>query len=217
VDALLIEIQEALMKGKAPLVRELVEKCLSQGMEPGRIMNEGMVAAMSVIGQKFKANEMFMPEVMIAARAMNAGLEVLDPILSRGEGLYRGRLLLGTVRGDLHDVGKNMVSMMFRGGGFEVIDLGVDVPEARFVEAIKEHQPDIVGLSALLTMTVPQLRTTIQAIEEAGLRNRVIIMAGGAPVSGEYAQEIGADGWAPDAASAVGKAVELMEQKKKGD
>lgn len=205
------------MKGKAPLVRELVEKCLKLGMEPRRILNEGMVAAMTVIGQKFKTNEMFMPEVMIAARAMNAGLEVLDPILSQGDGLYKGRLLLGTIRGDLHDVGKNMVSMMFRGGGFEVIDLGVDVSEARFVEAVRQHEPDIVGLSALLTLTVPQIQTTIRAIEAAGLRNQVIIMVGGAPVSGQYAQEIGADGWAPDAASAVGNALELMKQKKKGE
>ena len=213
MESTLNKIAENLMKGNAPGVEHLVKSALDQGLEAETIMERGLVSAMSVIGHKFKNNQMYMPEVMIAARAMNAGLALLDPILSQSGSEPKGKLLLGTVRADLHDVGKNMVSMMFRGAGFEVIDLGVDVPEARFVEGIIEHSPDVVGLSALLTMTMPQLKSTIEAILEAGLKGQVVVMVGGAPVTEKHAEEIGADGWAPDAASAVDNAVALIDSR----
>ncbi|MBU0515310.1 MAG: corrinoid protein [Proteobacteria bacterium] len=213
-EEVLAQIASSLIKGQAPRVQELVQSCLDQGVAPETIMDQGLVSAMSLIGRRFKKGEIYMPEVMIAARAMNAGLAILDPVLSQSDVEPRGRLLLGTVRADLHDVGKNMVSMMFRGAGFEVIDLGVDVPEARFVEAMTEHSLDVVGLSALLTMTIPQLKSTIEAIVAAGLRDRAIVMVGGAPVTEAYALEIGADGWAPDAASAVDRALELMASRR---
>lgn len=206
----LTELFQALMKGNAPRVKELVEACLEQNIPAGEILEKGMVAAMAVIGEKFKKDEIFMPEVMIAARAMNTGLDVLDPVLTSAHVQPKGSVLLGTVHGDLHDVGKNIVSIMFRGAGFKVIDLGIDVTDEGFVEGIKEHNPDIVAMSALLTMTLPSMQSAIQAIEEANLRKAVIVMVGGAPVTEQYAQQIGADGWAPDAASAVEKAMQLM-------
>jgi 5-methyltetrahydrofolate--homocysteine methyltransferase len=170
---------------------------------------------MEVVGRKFKNDEMYMPEVMIAARAMNAGLELLDPILGQSDAAFRGEIILGTVRGDLHDVGKNMVSMMFRGAGFRVEDLGIDVAEERFVRAVQDRNPDILGLSALLSTTVPALKSTVDAFEEADLRESVIIMVGGAPVTQALADEIGADGYAADAASAVDKALELMASRQR--
>ncbi|MEW6266526.1 MAG: corrinoid protein [Thermodesulfobacteriota bacterium] len=210
MDSRFEEIAAALVRGDAVAVRAGVTICLETGVEPTEIMARGLIAGMGVIGHQFKNNEIYMPEVMIAARAMNAGLELLDPILSRADGPCRAKMILGTVRGDLHDVGKNMVSMFFRGAGYEVVDLGVDVPEARFVEAIREHRPRLVGLSALLSTTVPQLSSTVKALGEAGLRSGLVVMVGGAPVTQEYADSIGADGYAPDAASAVDKAAELL-------
>lgn len=211
---ILPQIAQALQRGDAPGVGAGVQEALDQGLSARDILDKALVATMAVIGRKFKNNEMYMPEVMIAARAMNAGLAVLDPILSQGEASYRGKLLLGSVRGDLHDVGKNMVSMMFRGAGFEVIDLGVDVAEDKFVAAVGEHRPDVVGLSALLTMTLSSMASTVTAIRDAGLRDRVMVMCGGAPVTGDFALKIGADGYAPDAASAVERARELMARRR---
>ncbi len=211
------EIRQALMKGRVETLKELVQSCLDGGVPPEEILDQGLLAAMAVVGDKFKNDEMFMPEVMIAARAMNGGLEVLDPILAATGCEPRGKVLLGTVRSDLHDVGKNMVSVMFRGAGYAVTDLGVDVAEERFVEAIREHHPDIVALSALLTLTLPNLRSTIQAIERAGLREQVVIMVGGAPVTESFAAEVGSDGWARDAASAVTRANELLAARRAGE
>jgi 5-methyltetrahydrofolate--homocysteine methyltransferase len=208
-------IAEGVIAGKAPLVKDLVQSCLDGGIDPGVVLQRGLVAGMEVVGRRFKADEMYMPEVMIAARAMNAGLAVLDPVLGESNVALRGKIVVGTVRGDLHDVGKNMVSMMFRGSGFQVEDLGIDVAEDRFTKAVKEQKPDILGLSALLSTTVPALKSTIDAIEEAGLRDKVVIMVGGAPVTQSFADEIGADGYAPDAASAVERALELMAASKK--
>jgi len=207
------EIAEALIKGQAPLVKELVETCLNNGVIPQEILSEGLIAGMSVIGRRFKADEIFLPEVMIAARAMNAGLEILDPVLSKTGAKPRGKIVLGTVKGDLHDVGKNLVSMIFRGAGFKVIDLGIDVPEGNFVDAVQENHPDILGLSALLTMTLPMMKTAIEAVDAAGLKDEVAIMVGGAPVTQGFADEIGAHGYAPDAATAVDRAIELMAAK----
>ncbi|MBU0516346.1 MAG: corrinoid protein [Proteobacteria bacterium] len=211
---ILPQIAQALQRGDAPGVGAGVQEALDQGLSPRDILDKALVATMAVIGHKFKNNEMYMPEVMIAARAMNAGLEILDPILSRSGASARGKLLLGSVRGDLHDVGKNMVSMMFRGAGFKVIDLGVDVAEDKFVAAVHEHRPDVVGLSALLTMTLSSMETTLTALKYAGLRDRVVVLCGGAPVTEDFALRVGADGYAPDAASAVERALELMAQRR---
>jgi 5-methyltetrahydrofolate--homocysteine methyltransferase len=204
------DISEALIKGKKPLVKELVQTCLSNGVPPQEILNKGLIAGMNVIGKRFKKDVIFLPEVMIAARAMNGGLEILDPILSKSNIEPRGKIVLGTVQGDLHDVGKNLVSMMFRGAGFKVIDLGIDVSHEKFIKAVKENHPDILGLSALLTMTLPMMKTTIEAVDTCGLKDEVIIMVGGAPVTQGLADEIGAHGYASDAVTAVEKAIELM-------
>lgn len=210
MEDLLRQIHQTLRAGNAPLTAELTQKALDQDIDPGVIMNQGLVATMDIIGQQFKADEIYMPEVMIAARAMNAALEVLEPILAASQHRPQGKFIIASVKGDLHDVGKNMVSMMMRGGGFQVIDLGVDVPPARILESIDREAPDIVGLSALLTSTLPSMEATIKAIGGAGFRGRVKIMVGGAPVSHQFAREIGSDGWAPDAASAVERARELV-------
>ncbi|MBW2104288.1 MAG: cobalamin-dependent protein, partial [Deltaproteobacteria bacterium] len=160
--------------------------------------------------------EIYMPEVMIAARAMNAGLEVLEPALVQSGAKPRGKVLLASVRADLHDIGKNMVAMMFRGAGYSVVDLGVDVHEDLILEAIAEHEPDVVGLSSLLTTTLPNMKKTVETLEKADLRGRVIIMVGGAPVTPEFAEGIGADGYAPDSASAVERAAELLAARGQG-
>jgi len=206
-------ISDSLIKGDASSVEELVTRALGQGLSPKLIMDDGLVAGMAVIGARFKNDEIYLPEVMIAARAMNTGLKVLEPALRDTNAEFKGTLVLGTVRGDLHDVGKNMVSMMFRGSGFEVIDLGIDVAEHTFVEKIREYHPEIVGLSALLSTTLPTMKSTIEAIDEASLREQTIIMVGGAPVTLEFTKAIGADGWAPDAASAVDAAETLLKRK----
>ncbi len=216
MDKRLIEIRTALMKGAAPAVRELVSACLDKGIPPDRILEEGMVSAMAIIGERFKRDEIYMPDVMIAARAMNAGLEVLEPALVQSGAKPRGKVLLASVRADLHDIGKNMVAMMFRGAGYSVVDLGVDVHEDLILEAIAEHEPDVVGLSSLLTTTLPNMKKTVETLEKADLRGRVIIMVGGAPVTPEFAEGIGADGYAPDSASAVERAAELLAARGQG-
>lgn len=207
------KISEAIVRGDQSVVKEEVARCLQAGIDPGLILQKGLIAGMEIVGDRFKRDEIFMPELMIAGRAMNAGLDVLDPVLGQGGVERMGKLLLGTVRSDLHDVGKNIVSMMFRGAGFEVIDLGIDVPEERFVRAIVEHAPDIVGLSALVSMTMPMMESTIRCIEESNLKDKVIIMVGGAPITQQFADRIGADGYAPDAATAVDIAKKLMRER----
>jgi len=167
------------------------------------VLNDGLIAGLSVVGEKFKANEFYVPEVLIAARAMKSGMEILAPKLSEAGVEPIGRIVLGTVKGDLHDIGKNLVSMMLQGGGFEVIDLGTDVPTEKFVSAAKENDAKVVGLSALLTTTMPQMGEVVKAIQEAGLKGKVKTIIGGAPVTQGFADEIGADGYASDAAAAV--------------
>jgi len=175
-----------------------------------KILNEALIAGMDIVGEKFKKNEFYVPELLIAARAMKTGMEVLRPILV-GKGVKSsGKVVLGTVQGDLHDIGKNLVGMMLEGAGFEIIDLGIDVSSEKFVEAVKENNAHLVGLSALLTTTMPYMKDVIKAMEEAGLREKIKIMIGGAPITQDYADEIGADGYAPDAASAVDKAKEIL-------
>ncbi len=205
------EIAEKLIAGKADEVRSLVKEALDEGQDVSKILNEGLVAGMSVVGEKFKKNEFYVPEVLIAARAMKAGMELLNPILLEKNIKGVGTMVLGTVRGDLHDIGKNLVGMMLEGAGFEVIDLGVDVPSEKFIQAAKEKNANLVGLSALLTTTMLAMKDVTQAVEKEGLKGKVRVMIGGAPITQDYADEIGADGYAPDAASAVDTAKELLK------
>ncbi len=200
---ILNNICELLQKGKAKDVKEQVEKALKEDFSPKDILTEGLISGMSIIGRKFKNNEIFVPEVLIAARAMNAGLEILKPALVKSGVEPVGKALICTVKGDLHDIGKNLVKMMIEGQGIECIDLGVDVSAEKIVEAIKEHKPDIVCLSALLTTTMMAQKDIIDAVTKAGLRDTVKIMVGGAPVTEDFAMEIGADAYTPDAASAA--------------
>jgi 5-methyltetrahydrofolate--homocysteine methyltransferase len=204
------QLAEKLYDGSAPDVAALVQQALDEGMGPGEVLTGGLVVGMDAVGRDFKAGELFVPEVLIAARAMHAGMDILKPLLAESDVQSAGKYIVGTVKGDLHDIGKNLVRMMIEGGGFEVIDLGVDVSPEGFVDAVRDNEPDILGMSALLTTTMTNMKGVIEALEEAGLRDSVKIMIGGAPVTDAYAQEIGADGYAPDAASAVDVARELM-------
>lgn len=197
------EIQVAVIEGNASEVENLTRQALDETLLLDDIINEGFISAMSIVGEKFRTHEIYVPEMLIAARAMKAGLKVLEPLILAGERKYLGKVLIGTVKGDLHDIGKNIVSMMIQGGGYDVIDLGVDVSADKFISAIKENHPQVIALSALLTTTMPNMRDTIIAIKEAGLRDQVKIIVGGAPVSQLFADEIGADGFAADAGSAV--------------
>ena len=200
---ILAKIASELYEGEDQSVAELVQKALDQGMEPKEVLQGGLIAGMDEVGRDFKAGELFVPEVLIAARAMHAGMNVLRPLLSETDSVSAGKYLIGTVKGDLHDIGKNLVKMMLEGAGFETVDLGTDVEPQAFVDAVKEHKPTLLGMSALLTTTMVQMRATVEALEEAGVRGTVKIMVGGAPVTEAFAQEIGADAYAPDAASAV--------------
>lgn len=203
------ELTSALISGKAPVVKELTEKALAEGESPQDVLTKGLVAGMNVVGQRFKNNEFYVPEVLIAARAMKNGMEILRPQLVATGVEPVAKVAIGTVRGDLHDIGKNLVAMMMEGAGFEIMDLGVDVKPEQFVEAVK-NGAGLVCLSALLTTTMPAMGETINALKDAGARDSAKIMIGGAPVTQNYADEIGADGYAPDAASAVDSAKSLL-------
>ena len=208
---ILDDISSAVQRGKRKEVAPLVQQALDEGLDPVAILNDGLVPAMSVIGEKFSAGEAFVPEMLVAARAMAAGTEVLKPHLAEAGAEPLGKAVIGTVRGDMHDIGKNLVRMMIESKGFEVTDLGVDVAPEQFVTFLQEHEDtDIVCCSALLTTTMPEIGATIRAIEEAGLRDRVKVMVGGAPVTQAFADEVGADAWTPDAGAAAAKAVELV-------
>jgi 5-methyltetrahydrofolate--homocysteine methyltransferase len=210
-------IAEAIIGGKREVVVELVKKALAENVPPATILNDGLIAGMNEVGRRFKANEFYVPEVLIAARAMSnakdatkpGAMEILQPYLTKAGVKPRGKVIIGTVRGDLHDIGKNLVCMMLRGAGFEVIDLEIDVAAEKFVETAKTQNAKLIGLSALLTTTMPQMKTVCEAVRKAGLKD-VKVMIGGAPVTQSYADEIGAQGYAPDAASAVDKAKELL-------
>jgi len=207
----LAQLNECIQKGRAKDAKELVEKLLAEKVPAKKILDEGLLSAMSVVGAKFKNNEVFVPEVLVAARALNMSTAALKPALIAAGVKPVGKIVLCTVKGDLHDIGKNLVRMMYEGAGFEVTDLGVDVDPAKIVEAIKETGAPIVALSALLTTTMAALKDSIDAIKAAGLRDKVKIMVGGAPVTQEYADSIGADAYAPDAASAAEKALKLIK------
>ncbi|MBM7582350.1 5-methyltetrahydrofolate--homocysteine methyltransferase [Caldicoprobacter guelmensis] len=197
-------IADALKAGNAPKVKEMVEAALAEGISPEDILNKGLIVGMSEVGELFKNNEIYVPEVLIAARAMYAGLNILKPLLAERDVKPMGKVVIGTVKGDLHDIGKNLVAMMLEGAGFEVTDLGIDVSPEKFVNAAKTAGPGcIVAMSALLTTTMPAMKDTIEALKAAGIRDQVKVMVGGAPVTQKFADEIGADGYAPDAASAA--------------
>jgi len=200
------KVSESLQRGDAEKVEELVKQALEENLLPKDILENGLIKGMDIIGAKFKKNEVYVPEVLIAARAMHAGMSILRPKLAETGVKNIGKVAIGTVKGDLHDIGKNLVKMMLEGAGFEVIDLGIDVSVDKFVEAVKVHQPNIIGMSALLTTTMINMADVIKALEAAGLRDKVKIMIGGAPITQNYADQIGADGYSPDAASAVDKA-----------
>lgn len=202
-------LAEAIINGKAPIAVEIVKEALAEGIAPSAILNDGLVAGMNVVGIKFKANEFYVPEVLISARAMQKSMDILKPELAKAGVESKGKFAIGTVKGDLHDIGKNLVAMMLEGAGFEVIDLGVDVKPEKYVEAAK-NGADIIAMSALLTTTMPSMKETIDALIEAGVRDNVKVMVGGAPVTQNYSDEIGADGYSSDAASAVDKAKELL-------
>jgi corrinoid protein of di/trimethylamine methyltransferase len=208
--SILNEISEFLQKGKANEVKELVQKALDEGMEGKKVLNEGLMAGMGIIGEKFKKNEVYVPEVLIAARAMNAGIEVLKPVMAEEDEEAKGRVVLGTVKGDLHDIGKNLVKIMMEGKGLEVIDLGIDCPAEKFIESAKEKKAHVIACSALLTTTMTEMENIVKAVEEAGIRDQVKIMIGGAPVTQSYCESIGADIYAPDAASAADAAVQTI-------
>jgi 5-methyltetrahydrofolate--homocysteine methyltransferase len=207
---LLPKISEELQKGNFKEMPKLIQDALKAGIPPSKILSDGLVAGMDVVGEKFRCDEIFMPEVLISAKAMQAGMDILRPKLIEIGAKLAGQIVLGTVKGDLHDIGKNLVGMLMEGAGYQVIDLGIDVPIEKFVEAVKSNRPNIVGLSALLTTTMPMMKLVIESLTEAGVRDTVKIMVGGAPVTEKFAKEIGADGYAPDAASAVAKARELI-------
>lgn len=199
----LSDLKGAVIKGDAPTSKGLTEEALAAGVEPLLLLNEHLMPAMDEVGRRFECNEFFVPELLLAARAMKASLELLRPVLAERGAEPVGRAVVGTVKGDLHDIGKNLVASLLEGGGFEVTDLGVNVPPERFVAAVREKNAQVVGLSALLTTTMPAMKTTIDAFREAGLRDRVKIIVGGAPVTQRFADEIGADGYGENAPAAV--------------
>jgi 5-methyltetrahydrofolate--homocysteine methyltransferase len=209
--SVLNDLRQNVIDGNSAEVEDLVKQAIRAGLPPEKIMNEGLISAMTEVGQLFESGEFYVPEMLVAARAMKGGLEWLRPQLAAAHIQAVGKVVIGTVQGDLHDIGKNLVGMMLEGAGFEIIDLGADVSPQKFVDAVKEHQPDIVGCSALLTTTMPKMKSMIEALKEAGLRDRVKVMIGGAPITEQYAAEIGADIFAPDAASAATRARQVLQ------
>jgi 5-methyltetrahydrofolate--homocysteine methyltransferase len=204
------EIFESILDGNQKATMEKVQQALDQGVDPAAILNEGMIAGMAEVGRLFEEGEYFVPEMLISARAMQSGLSILKPKLVDADIKPQGRVIAGTVRGDLHDIGKNLVCMMLEGAAFEIIDLGSDVSPEKFVEAVRDSGADIVAMSALLTTTMPNMKSTIDALKAAGLREKVKVMVGGAPLTHQYAQDIGADGYAADANRAVALAKSLI-------
>jgi 5-methyltetrahydrofolate--homocysteine methyltransferase len=208
--AILEQLADAIINGKRDDARSLTERALAEKTDAKRILDEGLIKGMGVVGEKFKANEFYVPELLVAARAMHAAMDVLKPIIAQKGIQPVGRAVIGTVRGDLHDIGKNLVAMMLEGAGFQVIDLGVDVAPEKFVEAAKENNAQIIAMSALLTTTMVNMKEVVAALQQAGVKGKHKVMIGGAPITQEYADQIGADGYAPDAASAVDTAKKLL-------
>ena len=212
--ALIQEISEFLQKGRAKNVKALVEQALAEGLDPKAILNEGLLSGMMIVGEKFKNNEVFVPEVLVAARAMNAGLAILEPELVKIGNEPVGVAVVGTVKGDLHDIGKNLVVMMLKGAGFEIHDLGTDVDAETFVNKAEEVGANVIGLSALLTTTMPNMKSVVDVLNERGIRDKYIVMVGGAPVNESFAEQIGADFYTSDAASAAEVAKKAVLERK---
>ncbi len=203
-------LADAVIKGDQETAVDLTKKAVDEGVKPLNIVNQGLIAGMNVVGKRFKAGDMFVPEVLMSAKAMKSGMEIVQPLLVEGEMEAAGKVMLGTVAGDLHDIGKNLVGMMMESGGLELINLGTDIKPEEFAEAVRKHNPNVLGMSALLTTTMLAMKDTIEVLEEEGLRDNLKIIVGGAPVTQDFADEIGADGWAPDAASAKDLVFELI-------
>ncbi|MEI7940095.1 MAG: corrinoid protein [Verrucomicrobiota bacterium] len=197
------ELYEAVVSGNAKATQAITQQALADGVDPLKLVNEYMVPAMDEVGRRFEANEYFVPELLISARAMKASLEIIRPILTARGDKPVGRVAIGTVKGDLHDIGKNLVASLLEGGGFEVIDLGVNVSPEKFIETVNSRQANIIAMSALLTTTMPSMKTTIDALKQAGVRDKVKVLIGGAPITQKYADEIGADGYSENAVGAV--------------
>jgi 5-methyltetrahydrofolate--homocysteine methyltransferase len=208
---ILTKISEAIIEGKVEDMTDLTEEAIDDGLAPQEILDKGLMAGMDYVGVEFKAGNMFVPEVLRSAKAMQTSMEMLKPLLVESGAKATGKVLLGTVKGDLHDIGKNLVGMMCEGAGFEVKDIGKDIAPEAFVAAVKDYQPDVIGMSALLTTTMRSMGHTIKALEEAGLRDRVKVIIGGAPVTQSFADQIGADGYAPNAAAAADLAKRLAK------
>ena len=205
------QIADEVVKGMADVVKELVNQALSENISAEDILNNGLVAGMNVVSEKFKNNEFFIPEVLVSARAMTAGLNIINPLLAEANVKAKGKVVIGTVKGDLHDIGKNIVGMMLQGAGYEIVDLGADVPKEKFIEFTQNEDANMVGMSALLTTTMIYMQEVIQGLKDAGLRDKVKVIIGGAPVTQAYADQIEADGYAPDAASAIDLAKDLLD------
>ena len=212
--AIIEEISELLQKGRVKNVKALVQQAVDEGYDPKVILNDGLLAGMAVVGGRFKREEIFVPDVLISARAMNVGLEILEPLLVEVGNEAVGKIVIGTVKGDLHDIGKNLTAVMFKGAGFEGYDLGVDVSAETFIEKAEEVGADVIGMSALLSTTMDNMREVIELLKEKGLRDKYIVMIGGAPITDEFAQEIGADYYTPDAASAAEVAKKCVLEKR---
>ena len=200
---ILEELTQRVIEGKLEMVQELTRQAIANGLEPEEIINQGLIMGMNVVGVRFKAGDMFVPEVLMCARAMSGGMELVQPLLMGKELPSAGKVLIGTVKGDLHDIGKNLVAMLLESVGFKVINLGTDISTEQFIQAIKEHNPDVLGLSALLTTTMLGMKDVIDQLVEEGMRDKIKVIIGGAPISQEFSDEIGADGFAPDGASAT--------------
>ncbi|SRR6056297_180263 len=210
----LSKISETLIAGKVDELKNLTEEALSSGSEAADLLNQGLLPGMDAVGQKWKDGDMFMPEVLRCAKAMSGAMDILRPKLSESDMGNAGTLVIGTVAGDLHDIGKDLAAMMFEGAGYKVINIGIDQPNEEFVKAVKEHKPSLLGMSALLTTTMPRMGEIINSLKEAGIRDQVAVIVGGAPVTEEFANEIGADLYAPNAGSAVDITNEYFEKKK---
>ena len=213
-EELLGQLYDETLTGNGPAVLDLTNQGLGLGLGPETLLYEALIPALEEVGARFERGDFFVPEMLIAGKAMAGALEILRPLLAETGAQAIGTVVMGTVKGDVHDIGKNLVNIMFEGAGFQVIDLGVQVGPEKFIEAVREHQPDIVGFSAFLTTTMPMFKANINALTKAGLRDEVIVMVGGAPVTQEYADVVGADGYAADASAAVVKAKELLRRRR---
>jgi methylmalonyl-CoA mutase cobalamin-binding domain/chain len=213
-EELLKQLYDDTLVGNAPSVLELTRAGLDMGLGPEMLLYEALIPSLEEVGARFERGDFFVPEMLIAGKAMAGALEILRPLLAETGAQTIGKIVMGTVKGDVHDIGKNLVNIMFEGAGFEVIDLGVQVSPEKFIDAIRQHQPDIVGFSAFLTTTMPMFKANLNALQKAGMRDQVIVMVGGAPVTQEYADVVGADGYASDASAAVVKAKELLQQRR---